>query len=393
MLFAHIVIRRSLPECQGGIYGKSKGVTAKKVYGQMKPRLIDIYITADLFPVFGVSVAVFSLIFLSNQILKLTNFIVNNGVAMGDVVLMLAYSTPGFLIYVVPISAMIAVLLVFMRMAGDNELVALRSAGVSLFRLLYPVFFFCFCACLFTLFMTTWGGPRGKAGFKQLAYKIIETNPGLGINEREFVNSFKDMTIYVGHLDKKTRTLSNIMIQDRRTAQKPMTICAPHGRINFSLRSRIFSISLSDGTIHQVDLRERLSRVIRFNDYMLNININRMFAGAKRGTKDEGSMLLGELVEHIRKAKKKGSDYVPALMKLHKKFSIPFACIVLGLLAVPLGVRTSGRKASSGIGISLFFFLVYYLLLSLGQILGGKGVLPPWAGMWLPDMAMGCLGV
>ena len=359
----------------------------------MKPTAIDRYILAELVPVFGVSLAVFTLVFLSHQILDITNFIVNYGTGLGVVMLMLAYSTPYFLVYVIPISTMMAVLLTFLRMSGDNEIVALKSSGVSLYRLCYPMMGFCVAACLLTLLVTVWGLPRGKVAFKQLAYTVVTSNPNLGIVDREFNTLLNGITLYVGQFDKKQRALSDVFIEDQRSAGKPVTICAPSGTLDVDMAGRVVRLSLTDGRMYQVDLQDRSSRVIRFDTYDIHLDLERAGQMVSAAVRSEKEMSLAELVDHIQKARAAGLPQESARMELHKKFSIPFACVVLGLLAVPLGVQARGRKTSSGIGLALVFFLLYYLVLSGGEILGESGFLHPALAMWLPDMVMGGLGL
>jgi len=359
----------------------------------MKPTAIDRYIAGELVPVFGVSVAVFTLIFLTHQLLDITNFIVNYGMGLGTVLLLLAYSTPQFLVYVIPISTMMAVLLTFLRMSDDNEIVALKSCGVSLYRLLYPVMAFCVLTGLLTLLMTVWGLPRGKTAFKQMSYAVIVSNPNIGIKEREFNSLLGGITLYVGQFDKKTRILSDVFIEDRRSAGTPVTICAPSGALHFDLINPAIRLSLEGGTMYQVDLRAKTSQVIRFETYDINLNVQRVLGVGSSAPKDEKEMTFDELSAHIHAAKTSGAPHVQALMELYKKISIPFACLALGFLALPLGVQARGRKTSSGIGLALVFFLVYYMVLSGGEIMGEAGVLHPALAMWLPDVVMAGLGL
>jgi len=80
-------------------------------------------------------------------------------------------------------------------------------------------------------------------------------------------------------------------------------------------------------------------------------------------------------------------------VEFHKKFSIPFACIALGILAVPLGVQSSSTRKSAGLGIGLIAFLMYYLLLSAGLVFSEAGNISPVIGMWMPNFIMGSLGI
>ena len=82
-----------------------------------------------------------------------------------------------------------------------------------------------------------------------------------------------------------------------------------------------------------------------------------------------------------------------AQVEYHKKFSIPFACLVFGLVGVPLGlmVRKSGKMVGFGIGNGLILF--YYLLLQFGQNAGRSGILGPMMSMWLPNIVIGTGGL
>ena len=82
-----------------------------------------------------------------------------------------------------------------------------------------------------------------------------------------------------------------------------------------------------------------------------------------------------------------------AQVEYHKKFSIPFACFVFGLIGVPLGlvVKRSGKMVGFGIGLGLV--LVYYLLLQVGQDTGRSGMLAPGFAVWLPNLVIGLLGL
>ena len=105
-------------------------------------------------------------------------------------------------------------------------------------------------------------------------------------------------------------------------------------------------------------------------------------------------MNLKELYAFIKRSEHNNPvDQNKALMIFHGKFSLPFACICLGLLAFPLGIQSVSLKRSSGFGLGLFFFIIYYLLLAIGWSAGESGQYPPVLGMWMPDIIMGCAGI
>ena len=103
-------------------------------------------------------------------------------------------------------------------------------------------------------------------------------------------------------------------------------------------------------------------------------------------------MTLGEFRQYLRSPEKKDEKYFKVLTAFHARFSIPFACLAMGILAVPLGIQSKSAKRSFGIGLGVFFFLGYYLILSAGDVYGKMGKYPPAIGMWAPDFVMGGIG-
>ena len=80
-------------------------------------------------------------------------------------------------------------------------------------------------------------------------------------------------------------------------------------------------------------------------------------------------------------------------VEIHKKYSLPVACIIFILIGAPLGTMT--RKGGFGMaaGISLFFFLVYWAFLIGGEKLADRGLLSPFWGMWSANITLGLLGL
>ena len=80
-------------------------------------------------------------------------------------------------------------------------------------------------------------------------------------------------------------------------------------------------------------------------------------------------------------------------MELHRKFSVPFACLVFGLVGVPLGIQPARAVKSRGFSVSLALIFLYYLLLTAGEAMAEKGVLAPVIALWLPNAIFALLGL
>lgn len=354
---------------------------------------VNRYIFKELIPPYTMNLLFFIFVFLMRQILEITNVVVNYQVSLMAFFLMLAYSMPYFLAYIIPMSVMMSVLLTFLRLSNDNEIVALKANGISLYHLLPPVVLFSLLNALLTAYMAIYGIPWGQQSYKQMALNVVQSNFNVGLKERQFIDSFEGVMFYINKIDFKDNSLGDIYIEDQRNEGFSTTIVAPKGKIFNGEDKLSFILSLYNGAINQVNLKNRSVHAIQFDSYDLQLDLKhavQKIRGEKRNRKE---MNLRELMAFLKTEKIKTKKYYSVWVEFHKKFSIPFACIALGILAVPLGVQSSSTRKSAGLGIGLIAFLIYYLLLSAGLVFSEAGNLSPVLGMWMPNVIMGGLGI
>ena len=295
--------------------------------------------------------------------------------------------------FILPMSVMLAVLLTFLRLSSDNEIVALKSCGLSVYGLLPPVLFFSFIGSLLTIFIALYGVPRSKTALEDMALRVAASNVDIGLKERTFNDAFKGVMLYVNRIDLKDKKLIDIFVEDKRKPDIVSTVVAPEGRLLSEPGRYIFHLALSNGTIHQTNLQERSATSIRFDTYNLSLDLQKEFKGIEGRRKRLEEMSIAELRKLINDSPDKNKRYYEAQIIMHRRFSIPVACMTLGLLAFPLGLQSKSRKRSYGLILCLFFFLLYYLMLTAGYAFGEKGTYPPVIGMWLPNLVMAGIGL
>jgi len=355
--------------------------------------IVDRYIFKELIPPFAMNLVFFIFVFFMQQILEITNMIVNYQVGILTFFLMLIYSMPYFLVFIIPMSVMMSVLLTFLRLASDNEIIALKASGISMYRLLPPVLVFSIACALITGFLSIYGMPWGENAYKQMALKVVSSNFNLGLKERQFNDSFDGVMFYVNKIDLENKSMKDIYIEDQRKKGISSTVIAPEGYLFPGADKYSFVLRLYKGAVNQINLDNRSAHLIKFDTYDLKLDLKDAVSNIRKRKKDEKEMQLSELIAFVKTIETKSPRYYSVLMEIHKKISIPFACIVLSILAVPLGVASLSARKSSGLGIGLIAFLVYYLLLSAGLVFGEAGLYPPAIGMWMPNIIMGGLGL
>ncbi len=341
----------------------------------------------------GVNLFFFTFIFLMGKMLKITKLIINYQVETGVILRLLLYSIPHFLVFVLPMAVMMAVLLAFMRMAADNEILVLKSAGVSLYKILPMVLAIIGCGALATLMMTVYGMPQGKLAIKRLTYETLATHANVGLQERTFNNRFEKVTLYVNAVDTQSMQLKDVFIEDRRNPQVIATIVAPAGQLIRIPERRAVRLRLFNGLINRVERAEQSAGVLHFATYDFEFNFKQADKLARYKRKDEDEMNLAELDAHIRNVRSDPKDFYKAVIEYHSKFSIPAACLALGLLAIPLGVELKSSRKSAGLGTGLSLFVLYYIMMSAGRSLAEVGVVDPALGLWLPNAVFGAAGI
>lgn len=356
--------------------------------------IIARYLFMEMIPPFLINLIFFTFIFLMTKILDITNMVVNYQVKLSAVLMMLIYNIPFFMIYIIPMAVMMSILLTFLRLSSDNEIIALKAGGWSISYLMPPVLLFCLMGALLTAWMSIYGLPWGRNAFRELVYEAATSSFEVGLKERRFNDAFQGITLYVKHIDSRTKELKNVFIEDRRNDKLVSAIIAPKARFYHSDNSLVFTFRLYNGCINHVNVDDRSNHYIKFETYDLNLNVAPSGDDRKNSDKkDEEEMTLAELRNYLAAADRNTKQYHVALTEFHRKFAVPVACLALGVLAVPFGIQSKRSKRSYGLLLGLIFFLIYYLFLSIGWVLGEAGIYHPLIGMWLPNVIMGAAGI
>lgn len=353
--------------------------------------ILNRYILREMLSPFLINLIVLLFIFLMTELLKIANYVVNFGVSLSVVMLMIVYTMPFFFQFVIPMSTMMAILFAFLRMSGDNETAAMKACGLSVYSALPPVLLFSVLCSIITALITIYAVPMGTTAFRNLTIDIAIRNASAGIKEKTFIDSFNGIMIYVERIDPATRHFDHVLIEDQRDKNMTRTIIAPKGIFvsdpeNLSARMRLF-----DGMVVQVSTKDHTSHQVKFETYDLNIDLQNLSPEEKKREKHRMEMTLKEIRRYLYNYKGRDSLYYRTVMDYHKKFSIPIACIALGLFALPIGFQPTQTRRSFGIVLGLIFFLLYYLMLTAAWSFGKTGDIPPAVGIWAPNIFFGLL--
>ena len=354
-------------------------------------RVIPLYLIKELLPPFFVNLLVFTFVLLLARVLELTELVVVKGVQPATIGRLLGYSVPFLLSLTVPMSTLLAVLLAFLRLSGDNEITVLKSAGVGLYQLLPPVILFCLWTYLLTSYLALFLVPASNQAFRNELLVLAKARADVSIKERIFNEDFNKMVLFVNHIPVGSDKMEDIFIEDDRDREMVNVIVASTGRIATDSKRRVLIFQLFDGVIDRVDRALMSTETIHFKQYDLKLDLESELAKGRLKAPDQYEMNHEELWRAIDDFKERGDEtrYLIYLMEAHKRYSLPFSCLVLGLIAVPLGVQFRSKGRNMGVSMGLAVFLVYYVLMTAGWSFGETGLYPPIVGMWMPNIVIG----
>jgi lipopolysaccharide export system permease protein len=348
-------------------------------------RIVNRYIIKEIALPFFMVISVLTFVLLMGKILQVMDLMINKGIAFLDIARMMLYLTPSFLVFTIPISLLISVLLGVGRLSGDNEWTVLRMSGLSLFQLSLPVFVATFAAFLLTLTTTVYFVPHGNLASRSLLFDIARNKASIGIHEKVFIDCFKDITIYANSVPASGDFLDGVFISDRRLTKNPGTVIARRAYLLPDSDKEMVTLRLENGSTHTLDADLRDYRKADFLFYDIKLEIDAQIAGLEQTRKTSAEMTIGELKKSRENPGLKDAEKREFAIELNEKLAIPFSCLIFGLLGVPLGMKSHRSVRARGFTVGIVLVLLYYLLRIFGESMAETGGISPFIGAWLPN--------
>jgi len=344
------------------------------------------YIVKELLVPFVMGVAVFTFILIMFQILRFTEFLVVQGVDYMVVLKLFYYLIVAFLPVTIPVSFLFSVLLTFSRFAGDNEIIAFKASGISVYQLMIPVFFVSLIASMMTFYVSFIGGPWGNRNFENTLHKIGTSRATIQLKEGFFNEDlFKDFVIYTGSIDEESNVMEKVFIYDDRDKENPVAINAKSARLEIDAVTKKTELFLQQGYIIFIKNTGLKYRRANFNEYRVLLYEG---SNIRDRVPNLPSMSYNELNRtRIDMVNKKDYEfYNKVLVEIHRRFAIPFACLVFGFLGIIFG-NTSNRTLQTGAGVLSFAVMVlYWLVYITSTSLGSRGTIDPVLSAWLANI-------
>ncbi len=326
---------------------------------------------------------------------RLFELIVRSSATPGTVAYLFSLILPSTLIYTLPLGALVGILIALSRMSSDGEIIGMRAAGVPSRRIANPVlavsilFLMITAAC--SLWLTPWSIRQTYRTLNRLAAEQLTAD----VQPRVFEEQFPNAILYIGDvIPGQIERWRNIFLADTKDPDQqgnsaedrvgPLIEIAREAVAVPDIKNNRIQLHLLDASTHHAtkDPNVYISTAFPTGDQVLQA----ARSNEVRTARPFSEMDTGPLWKQARHSRE-------AAIELHQRLAMPFSCVLLALVGIPLGAssRKAGKSAAFVITVALAF-LYYMGLISLIS-LAKQGTLPVPVAVWMPNFVFAVAGI
>ncbi|MCD4651641.1 MAG: LptF/LptG family permease [Candidatus Cloacimonetes bacterium] len=353
-------------------------------------RLLNKYIIGEYLRTLLIILAAFSVVFVVVDIFDQLPKLLRNGAQLKYAIPYFALRLPYLFVLTSAVGVLLAGLFLMNTLSRYNESIAIRAAGISIARMVLPLFWF---GLFYSMFIMVFGEiilPKAENMRSELYNVKIKGKAKEDIRLRSNIHypGADNRLYYIGFFDGYRNVLKTIDITrfDFETGDILERITAPKAE----WRDECWYFS--DCTIRKFKNGEMMKSTFHEEIAMDVLEVSP--EGFIKKTKDPMSMNFFELRDYIKQLQVIGEKHQRELTQLHFKLSFPFANLIIILFCVPLAstsTRSKGRGLIFLVGLLICF--LYLSMLRVAQSFGFNGVLSPAMAAWLPNLIFASLGI
>ena len=317
-----------------------------------------------------------AMLLLLEKMLKLFDFVVNEGGPVSVVWRMLGNLIPQYLGLGIPVGLLLGVLLAFRRLALSSELDAMRAVGISYTRMLRVPYLYALALGLLTLVIVGFVQPISRYAYEGLEFELRSGALGATIDVGEFVQVARNTTLRVEESHEQGRDLRGIFVHGIARDGKTVTVTAARGTFLATDDTDVILLRLTDGTLVHDAPAYKEPRILTFRMHDLPIDLPKIDVFRVRGAAaDDNELTMPELlaVGYLGQGNVSEDIRRGVRANLHRRLVQVFAVLIIPLLAVALAVPPKRSSSAVGVFAALAILIVYNEISEAAERAGAAG--------------------
>jgi LPS export ABC transporter permease LptG/LPS export ABC transporter permease LptF len=355
-------------------------------------RILRRYILGEVVSHALIGCVLFTFVLFMRDLGRILELVVRNSASFADVARIFLYTLPNVLTVTIPMAVLVGILLGLSRLASDSEITAMRACGVGVFSFVGIVAIMAASAWALGLCNTLYVAPKATEALLNLEGSLKSTQASFEVQPRVFYEDFRNYVLYVQDVRSSSGASlwHRVFLADLTQPASPLITTAEQAIVmnggDGSLHMR-----LRDGQQHQISPSDpNQYNISTFGEMSLPIQISTQ-DDVHLGRSDS-PILAASNSTLWKRSRSHSSDGRAAWIELNKRLSYPAACLVLMLVAVPLGLSSKRGGKSTGFVITIVLVFVYYFFSSVGVALARQQKIPVMLGVWGANVIFGLAG-
>jgi len=350
-------------------------------------RILDRYIAREVVRHAFLGLLIFTFVLFVPKLVRLMELFVRHSGSGSQIAQLFLCILPSVLVFTIPMSVLIGVLLGLGRMSMDSEIIALTALGISRKRILWPVGILALLGAGLTLLMTTWLAPRALHTFRNTEGDLLTSQISFQVQPRVFDERFPHLVLYVNDVSASGARWNGVFLAEAGADSGSRITLAESAIVIAEPRQGKLELHLNGGSTHEF-LRPDPDHysVTDFGSSDWPIEVIGMLNNKTRELSNPERSVKSLLEDH-------GKGWRETRVELHQRFAFPVACLVFALIAVPLGAQPRRGGRAAGTLLSVLIIASYYLLFIMGAGLARQGVVTPAVGMWSANVILALAGL
>jgi lipopolysaccharide export system permease protein len=343
-----------------------------------KLKVLDRYLIREFLSPFFLAVGGFAVIAIVDILFYIVELFVLSGVSFLTAVRLLVYKLPAVMVLFFPMSTVFATMLLYVRMAKDNELSVLRTSGIQPFRIIMPVILLGILISYGSFIFNDVLVPISNQAADSLIRRELKKSPPPSISQNTV---FKDSNRFFYIKQINGTIMDNIMVIEE-TFSTPRLIIAKKGEW------KEFKWTLYDGLIQEFEENGNLKYVNNFKE--MRINVQKNIRSYYKRQKKPREMDSQELKDKISDLNESGLGAQAYKTEYYLKYSLPATCFIFVLVGISYCfsfVKTGKDWWGVIIAICTSVLSVgfYFVLMAIFRAFAKGGEIPAVVGAWTPN--------
>jgi LPS export ABC transporter permease LptG/LPS export ABC transporter permease LptF len=365
-------------------------------------RIFTRYILREVTSYAVLGGVLFTFVLFMRDLAKILDLLVRDSASFTDALRIFGDMLPNTLTVTIPTAVLAGILLGLSRLAADSEVTAMRACGIGALTFVRIISILSCTALAVGLVNALYFAPHGAADLLKLEDKLKSSQASVAVEPRVFYEDFKDYVLYVQDVQPTANAAwRHVFLADLTQPANPNVTTADKAIVSSpDSDSQTLRLHLLNGGQHQIsptdpnqyniatfaatDQPLQLesqdeTHISRLNTHLQALSLNELWQrthGVSPGTQPPSA-----------------AELRAARIELNTRFSYPFACLVLMLIGVPLGLSSKRGGKSTGFVLTLLLVFTYYLLTNIGVAFAKSGKLSPFLGVWAANIIFAAFGI